>query len=112
MIGSAKSASVFSKLLPFGIALIMLFLSFLPFGIDDSMLTLGPQFVLCVVYYWTVRAPEMLPPASVFVLGLAIDLFSAGPLGFWGLIYLSAYAIVSIWPNRFNGKAYSRRFSS
>ena len=88
MIGSAKPASGFYKLVPFGVAVVVLFLSFLPVGIDDSMLTLGPQLLLCVVFYWAVRAPHMMPPASVFVLGIAIDLFSAGPLGFWALIYL------------------------
>jgi len=101
MIGTAKPASGLYKLVPFGIAVALLFLSFLPVGIHDSMLTLGPQLLLCVVFYWAVRAPHMMPPASVFVLGIAIDLFSAGPLGFWALIYLATYALVSVIPYRF-----------
>lgn len=101
MIGTAKPASGLYKLVPFGIAVALLFLSFLPVGIHDSMLTLGPQLLLCVVFYWAVRAPHMMPPASVFVLGISIDLFSASPLGFWALIYLASYALVSFIPYKF-----------
>ena len=108
MIGSAKPASGFYKLVPLAVAVVVLFLSFLPVGIDDSMLTLGPQLLLCVVFYWAVRAPHMMPPASVFLLGIAIDLFSAGPLGFWALIYLAAYAVVSVLPYKFCSGGFMR----
>ena len=93
MFETVRPVSLLAGLLPFGIALCAAFVSFLPLGAADGLLTLGPQFVLCVVYYWALRAPHLLPPLSVFVLGLAIDLFSAGPLGFWGIVFIATYAL-------------------
>ncbi len=93
MFDTVRPVSLIASLMPLGIAVFVVFVSFLPLGTSDNFLTLGPQFVLCVVYYWGLRAPHLLPPVAVFVLGLAIDLFSAGPLGFWGLVYLSTYAL-------------------
>ncbi len=95
MFAAMRPVSLISSITPFSIALVVAFVSFLPLGASGSLLTLGPQLVLCVVFHWALRAPHLLPPVAVFVLGLAIDLFSAGPLGFWGLVYLSAYALVS-----------------
>lgn len=91
----ARPVSLISGIMPFGIALIVAFISFLPLGAHGSVVTLGPQLVLCVVFHWALRAPHLLPPVAVFVLGLGIDLFSAGPLGFWGLVYLIAYALIA-----------------
>lgn len=95
MYAVARPASLANSTLPFGIALIVAFISFLPLGAHGSVVTLGPQLVLCVVFHWALRAPHLLPPVAVFVLGLGIDLFSAGPLGFWGLVYLVAYALIA-----------------
>lgn len=93
MKGRMRPGSLISSLTPLAIAFLLFFISFLPFGLSDELLTLGPQLVLCVVFYWTLRAPERLPPWSVFALGIAFDLFSAGPLGFWALVYLCTYAV-------------------
>lgn len=95
MFAAVRPVSLISSIMPIVIAVVVAFVSFLPLGAPDSVLTLGPQLVLCVVFHWAVRAPHLLPPVAVFVLGLAIDLFSAGPLGFWGLVYLSAYALIA-----------------
>ncbi len=94
MIGVVRPVSLVSSLLPMAIALLFAFISFLPLGASENLLTLGPQFILCIVFFWALRAPHLLPPWAVFMLGLGIDLFSAGPLGFWGIVYLSAYALV------------------
>ena len=96
MQGRMRPGSLVSSLTPMAMAFILFFVSFLPFGLSDELLTLGPQLVLCVVFYWTLRAPGLLPPWSVFTLGIAFDLFSAGPLGFWGLVYLSVHA-ATLW---------------
>lgn len=93
MIRAVRPVSLISASLPFVVAVSIVIVSFLPLGTSDDLLTLGPQLVLCFVFFWAVHAPGRMPPLAIFVFGLAIDLFSAGPLGFWGLIYLSAYGL-------------------
>lgn len=95
MFAAVRPVSLISSIMPIAIAVVVAFVSFVPLGAPDSVLTLGPQLVLCVVFHWALRAPHLMPPIAVFVLGIAIDLFSAGPLGFWGLVYLTAYALIA-----------------
>jgi rod shape-determining protein MreD len=53
-----------------------------------------PGFLLCCFYYWTVYRPELLPPAGVFVLGLAFDLAGGLPPGMTPLVLLTARALM------------------
>jgi len=52
-----------------------------------------PALALIPLYYWTIHRPGLLPPWIIFVLGLAQDLATAGPVGLWPLVFLTAYAI-------------------
>ena len=66
MIAAVRPVSLIASLVPIALALSVAFLSFLPFGAADDFLTLGPQFVLCIIFFWTLRSPAVLPPAAIF----------------------------------------------
>ncbi len=50
----------------------------------------APLFAVMVVYFWTVVRPSLMPPLAVFLAGLALDLLTWTPLGFWALGLLTA----------------------
>ena len=52
-----------------------------------------PAIALIPLYYWTIHRPELLPPVIVFLLGLAQDFATAGPVGLWAVVYLITYAV-------------------
>jgi rod shape-determining protein MreD len=51
----------------------------------------GPDLVLASVFFWAIYGPAFLPAWAVFTLGIAQDLATGAPIGFWALIYLFAY---------------------
>lgn len=53
-----------------------------------------PIFPLVVVFFWSIYGPNLLPPLSVFFIGLLQDLLSGGPLGMWAGVYLLTQYIV------------------
>jgi rod shape-determining protein MreD len=54
----------------------------------------APAFTLMAVYHWTIYRPKLLPPVSLFVIGVGQDLLSDTPPGVSALIMLLARAIV------------------
>lgn len=55
-----------------------------------------PIIPLVVVYFWSLYAPRYLPAFSIFLIGLAQDLLTGGPLGLWPAVYLAVqYVAIS-----------------
>jgi rod shape-determining protein MreD len=83
-------------MLPLGFCLAILLLSILPLGMAGAGGAIGPYLVIWVIYFWAVRLPGRLPVAAIFACGVAIDLFTAGPLGFWPLVYLISHGFSAL----------------
>lgn len=89
---AARAGRIVMTVVPFAVALVLVFLSFLPVGrIFGSSVMLALAFI--AIYYWAVARPELLPPMAVFAIGLVFDLLSAGPIGLWAFVYLLAYGL-------------------
>lgn len=54
--------------------------SMAPLGVPPNA-PIGPNFLLIVIGFWSLRRPSALPAAVVFVLGLTHDLLRDGPIG-------------------------------
>lgn len=67
-------------------------LSLLPYGFGGGWLV-TPAFALVPLYFWALHRPNLLPVAIVFLLGLVQDLMSGGPLGLWGLVFVTSYSV-------------------
>ena len=89
---AARAGRIVMTVVPFAVALVLIFLSFLPVGRIFGSSTM-PALAFIAVYYWAVVRPELLPPMAVFAIGLIFDLLSAGPIGLWAFVYLLAYAL-------------------
>lgn len=102
-------------LVPVTTIVLALVLVLMPWGINADewpavryMVPLGP---LALIHYWIVRRPWAVPFLLVFACGLVIDVATAGPLGFWALIYLLASAVVRLAGTQLHGTL-SGRFAA
>lgn len=73
-----------ARLLRMGLVILMgivaISLEAAPFGLEPDAPP-SPDILLCVVAYWSVRQPESIPVAIVFLLGLTRDLLTDLPVG-------------------------------
>jgi rod shape-determining protein MreD len=53
-----------------------------------------PIFPMPLVFAWAVIRPSVLAPFGILIMGLFLDLFWGGAMGFWPLCLLVAYGIV------------------
>jgi rod shape-determining protein MreD len=53
-----------------------------------------PVFPMPAVFAWAVIRPSVLAPFAILIMGLALDLFWGGSLGFWPLNLLIAYGVL------------------
>lgn len=81
------------RLLPPLTGLVAALLDLLPLP-DAAPRSLAPFLTVCVVYFWTVYRPDLLPPLAVFVVGVAIDAVGGLPLGLSALCLLIARALL------------------
>ena len=59
-------------------------------GASAGYAALVPAFALMAVYHWTIYRPDLLPPISVFAIGLAQDLLTGALIGVGALMLLLA----------------------
>jgi rod shape-determining protein MreD len=71
-------------------------LAVLPFGAGELVRTCISFLPLIVVHYWSARRPHLLPVTAVFACGLAIDVLTHGPIGFWALMMLAVAALAPL----------------
>jgi rod shape-determining protein MreD len=75
---------------PLIITALALVLALAPLDLSRGYLP-APDIVLASVFFWAIFGPAFLPAWAVFALGIAQDLATGAPIGFWALIYLLAY---------------------
>lgn len=84
--------SLISRLLPGSVLLVVTLLGALPWqtlaGHAAPTTSSGVMLPLAVVHTWGFWRPAHLPAWVVFAAGLLADALTAGPLGYWPLIYL------------------------
>lgn len=95
MFGSALLTGVVRALwlsAPFCAALLLTLVTMAPFHVFGDAIP-APNFAVIAAFFWAIYAPQLLPAAAVFALGLIMDLLGAGPLGFWPLLLLGVYGL-------------------
>jgi rod shape-determining protein MreD len=89
-----------NKLVPFLTTLLFVLISVVPLHIP-GFAVVAPAFTLMAVYHWTIYRPDLLPPLSLFLLGITQDLLAGAPPGGTALILLLAHATVLRYRRRF-----------
>jgi rod shape-determining protein MreD len=63
-------------------------LAALPWGLSSDNRFLLPMLPYAAIHLWAVRRPTLMPEWLAFSSGLATDVLTHGPLGFWSLVFL------------------------
>ncbi|MEL7543401.1 MAG: hypothetical protein AAGJ70_06460 [Pseudomonadota bacterium] len=67
----------------------------LPWGFDPLLVNVPPLLILMLIFCWTVRCPQLVPAVLVFAVGIAVDVVTASPVGFWAFLFLVGYALAA-----------------
>jgi rod shape-determining protein MreD len=67
---------------------------------------IGPALVLMSVYYWSLHRSDLLPVATVFIIGLLQDILSGAPLGLNTFILIAVYGVCITQRRFFYGKSF------
>lgn len=68
-------------------------LAALPWGLPAELRLVPPLIPFLVIHYWMMRGFDLVSELLVFAAGLALDVATGGPAGYWALIYLIGYAL-------------------
>ena len=90
--------TVAAAILPGLTAMVAALVAAMPWGLPDSAAFAWPLVALSVISFWSARQPQLMPPPLVFVLGVAIDLVTAGPIGYWALLFLVGHLVARTGP--------------
>lgn len=82
-----------SALVPSAMVAVMALVAVLPWGLPAESRFVLPFMPLIAIHHGAMDGRGRLPSWAVFAAGLTVDILSAGPLGYWSLIYLLAYAL-------------------
>lgn len=82
-----------AKALPALSILIAVIISAVPWGLPATTGFVLPLVTAMLVFLYACKSGPRIPAWFAFLSGLLTDLFTAGPLGYWALIFLTAYAL-------------------
>lgn len=83
-------------LLPILVMMVMVLLAVFPWGLALDTRHVLPLLPALAILVMNLRRMHAVPEWAAFAAGLVLDALSAGPLGFWALIYLAAYALAAL----------------
>jgi rod shape-determining protein MreD len=81
---------------PIGSVAVLTLIAALPLGVPAGDRFFLPLLPVVAIHYWTLRHDAWLPEWVVFAAGLALDILTHGPLGYWAFIYLLAHLIATL----------------
>jgi rod shape-determining protein MreD len=84
------------QILPALTLLVAALIAVLPFGTSEGVRACLSFAPVIITHYWCVRRPHLMPVVVVFAVGLAIDILTHGPVGFWALMMLGAAALAQL----------------
>ncbi len=79
-------------IVPLSSIVLLTLIAALPWGLPSEDRFFLPFLPVVAIHYWGLRRPEFVPEWFVFMAGLGLDTLTHGPLGYWALVYLAAYA--------------------
>lgn len=80
-------------------------MSFVHFAIPLTG-SVRPCFIVCVLYFWAIYRPTLLPALLIFIFGIIYDLFLDYPLALHALMFLITFMIVKKQRLFFLGQSY------
>lgn len=81
-------AFAIKNIIPSASVVLTTLLAALPWGLSSDSRFLLPMLPYAAIHFWAVRRPALMPEWIAFASGLATDVLTHGPLGFWSLVFL------------------------
>ncbi|MGQ0457014.1 MAG: hypothetical protein ACT4OU_08120 [Hyphomicrobium sp.] len=91
-----KVARPLQSIAPMASVAVLVLLAALPWGLPSQDRFFLPLLPVIAIHYWSLRRHALLPEWAAFLAGLALDILTHGPLGYWSLIYLAAHAFAVV----------------
>lgn len=60
----------------------------------SSATFISPDYALCVLYFWAIYRPDLIPLRLLLITGIMIDMLKGGMIGLTPLLWLIAYSCV------------------
>ncbi|MEM1307528.1 MAG: hypothetical protein AAGG99_08380 [Pseudomonadota bacterium] len=70
---------------------ILVIVAVLPLGLPSEARFVLPMLPYVAIHYWTLNERGLMPSIFVFMAGLAIDILTHGPLGYWSTVFLIGF---------------------
>jgi rod shape-determining protein MreD len=71
-----------------------------PWALPSRASFILPLLLIIIVYVLTLQRRMVLPSLSVFAAGLLMDILTAGPLGYWAIIFLLTHTLAALYGRR------------
>jgi rod shape-determining protein MreD len=71
-----------------------------PWALPSKASFILPLLLIIIVYVLTLQRRTVLPSLSVFAAGLLMDILTAGPLGYWAIIFLLTHTLAALYGRR------------
>ncbi len=89
----------------YSLILALFCLSFVHYSMPTAGL-IRPSFFLCVIYFWAIYRPSLLPSILIFMFGVLHDLYMGYPLALHAIIFLGAFSLIKSQRLFFLGQSY------
>lgn len=93
MMAEPRAVNLYRLLVPTLQLALAVVLAALPWGLAADARFVLPLLPLLVVHYWARRRTAYMTAIHAFLAGLALDVLTHGPLGYWSLIYLAGHGL-------------------
>ncbi len=80
--------------------LLAVFVAAVPWAIPSEASFILPLLLIIFVFVLTLQRRRVLPSLSVFIAGLLMDILTAGPLGYWAIIFLLTHTLAALYAKR------------
>ena len=87
--------SQLQRAIPMLTVTLLVLLCVMPWGLGQSFHFALPLLPFAAIHYWARSRPASMPCTFVFAAGLAVDVLSYGPLGYWSLVYLMGLGLAA-----------------
>lgn len=77
-----------------------------PWAVPAAAGFILPLLLIIFVFALTMQRSRKLPTLSVFAAGLLMDVLTAGPLGYWAIIFLLTHTLARIYSRRTKKKQF------
>ena len=71
-----------------------------PWALPSRASFILPLLLIIIVYVLTLQRRTVLPSLSAFAAGLLMDILTAGPLGYWAIIFLLTHTLAALYGRR------------